>query len=305
MSYQRRKVRVGRVVGDKMHKTCIVEVEWRSFHRRYKKSIRRRSRFKAHDENNTAQIGDKVTIIESRPMSRTKRWRLVDIVERQETAEMPPIETILIAEMEALMLEPVIQQTVSQEEESPAQMPALDESQDESVTTAEDEPAVADDDEGDAEAVDSEVSETPEEVMDMTPESADDEPTPADDAAEHEDAPADETSEPEDVVEEMLESADDEAAPAQDVVEAEDVVEETSESADDEVAPARDIVEAEDAMEETAESTDDEAAPAQEEEEPEGAPAAAVEDVADEDAPAGAGENEAMDEKADEENPRQ
>lgn len=88
MSYQRRKIRVGKVVGDKMNKTRIVEVEWRSFHRVYKKSVRRRTRFKVHDEKNTARLGDTVTIVESRPMSKTKRWRLVEIVERRKHADV-------------------------------------------------------------------------------------------------------------------------------------------------------------------------------------------------------------------------
>ena len=88
MSYQRRKIRVGKVVGDKMNKTRIVEVEWRSFHRVYKKSVRRRTRFKVHDENNMARLGDTVTIVESRPMSKTKRWRLVEIVERRKHADV-------------------------------------------------------------------------------------------------------------------------------------------------------------------------------------------------------------------------
>ena len=88
MSYQRRKIRVGKVVGDAMNKTRIVEVEWRSFHRVYKKSVRRRTRFKVHDENNTARLGDTVTIVESRPMSKTKRWRLVEIVERRRHADV-------------------------------------------------------------------------------------------------------------------------------------------------------------------------------------------------------------------------
>ena len=146
MSYQRRKSRVGRVIGDKMDKSCIVEVEWRSFHRRYKKSIRRRSRFKAHDENNTARIGDTVTIIESRPMSKTKRWRLVDIVERQEIAEMPSLEISLSDEVEASMPDLVVEETVSQEEEVPVQAEAQDEPLDEAVTSAEDAPADSEDD---------------------------------------------------------------------------------------------------------------------------------------------------------------
>ena len=96
MSYQRRKIRVGKVIGDKMNKTRIVEVEWRSFHRLYKKSVRRRTRFKVHDENNMARLGDTVTIVESRPMSKTKRWRLVEVVERRTHADVQ-LEDIVAA----------------------------------------------------------------------------------------------------------------------------------------------------------------------------------------------------------------
>ena len=73
---------VGTVVSDKMDKTVIVIVERLVKHRLYKKYIRRRSKFAAHDENNTSKIGDKVLMIQSRPLSKTKRWRVSKIVEK-------------------------------------------------------------------------------------------------------------------------------------------------------------------------------------------------------------------------------
>ena len=73
---------VGTVVSNKMDKTIVVLVERLVKHRLYKKYVRRRSKFAAHDEQNACQVGDKVLIIESRPLSRTKRWRLSKIVEK-------------------------------------------------------------------------------------------------------------------------------------------------------------------------------------------------------------------------------
>jgi small subunit ribosomal protein S17 len=78
----RRKVREGIVVSDKMDKTVVVEVEDRVKHPLYGKVMRRTSRLKAHDENNSAGVGDRVSIMETRPLSATKRWRLVEILER-------------------------------------------------------------------------------------------------------------------------------------------------------------------------------------------------------------------------------
>ena len=78
-----RKRMVGRVVSDKMDKTVVVVVNRLVQHPIYKKYIRRRAKFTAHDENNAASLGDTVEIVQSRPLSRTKRWRLSKIVERQ------------------------------------------------------------------------------------------------------------------------------------------------------------------------------------------------------------------------------
>jgi small subunit ribosomal protein S17 len=78
----RRKIREGLVVGDKMNKTVVVVVEDRVKHPLYGKVLRRTSRLKAHDENNTCGIGDRVLIMETRPLSASKRWRVVEIVEK-------------------------------------------------------------------------------------------------------------------------------------------------------------------------------------------------------------------------------
>ena len=77
-----RKVRTGYVVSDKMEKTIVVELEDRVKHPLYGKIIRRTSKVKAHDENGVAGIGDRVQLMETRPLSATKRWRVVTIVER-------------------------------------------------------------------------------------------------------------------------------------------------------------------------------------------------------------------------------
>lgn len=78
----RRKTRVGIVVSDKMDKTITVAVEDFVRHALYGKAVKRTTRFKAHDEENVCRIGDKVRIMETRPLSKDKRWRMVEIVEK-------------------------------------------------------------------------------------------------------------------------------------------------------------------------------------------------------------------------------
>jgi small subunit ribosomal protein S17 len=77
-----RKVREGLVVGDKMEKTVVVSVEDRVKHALYGKVLRRTSKLKAHDEQNECGVGDRVLIMETRPLSATKRWRVVEVIEK-------------------------------------------------------------------------------------------------------------------------------------------------------------------------------------------------------------------------------
>src|SRR5687768_5743469 len=81
-SQGKRKTKVGRVVSDKMDKTIVVSIERLQRHPLYKRVIRLTTKFKAHDEDNDAHVGDTVLIEESRPLSATKRWRLVEVVAR-------------------------------------------------------------------------------------------------------------------------------------------------------------------------------------------------------------------------------
>jgi small subunit ribosomal protein S17 len=84
-----RKERVGEVISNKMAKTIVVRVERRFPHPQYKKVVTGYSKFYAHDEKNEAKVGDRVRIRETRPLSRTKNWRLVEVVER--STEAPPV----------------------------------------------------------------------------------------------------------------------------------------------------------------------------------------------------------------------
>ncbi len=77
-----RKVRIGRVVSDKMDKTIVVAVETRVKHKLYGKIMKRTTKLKAHDEENICRVGDRVKVMETRPLSRDKRWRLVEVVEK-------------------------------------------------------------------------------------------------------------------------------------------------------------------------------------------------------------------------------
>ncbi len=77
-----RKVRVGKVVSDKMDKTIVVAIEYSEKHPLYKKVMKKTYKLKAHDETNECSIGDKVKVMETRPISKDKRWRVVEIVEK-------------------------------------------------------------------------------------------------------------------------------------------------------------------------------------------------------------------------------
>lgn len=82
-----RRVKTGRVVSNKMEKTATVSIESVVQHRLYKKTIRRSKKYKAHDENNQCNIGDLVKIMETRPLSKDKRWRVVEVLEKAKTLQ--------------------------------------------------------------------------------------------------------------------------------------------------------------------------------------------------------------------------
>ena len=88
----RRKTRTGSVVRVKQDKTAVVEMVWKQRHRLYRKQMRRVARFHVHDPENLCQLGDLVRIEETRPISKTKHWRLLEILGRREVAEVRPIE---------------------------------------------------------------------------------------------------------------------------------------------------------------------------------------------------------------------
>ena len=89
---KKRKTRSGRVISNRMDKTVVVAVETPKHHPLYKKTIKRVVKYKAHDENNECQQGDIVSIVETRPLSRQKRWRVAKIITKGEVAEVRPKE---------------------------------------------------------------------------------------------------------------------------------------------------------------------------------------------------------------------
>ncbi len=91
---KKHKTRVGRVVSNKMDKTVVVTVETLRHHPLYKKTIRRAVKFKAHDEKNECRLGDIVKIVETRPLSKEKRWRVAEIITKGEVTEVQPKEII-------------------------------------------------------------------------------------------------------------------------------------------------------------------------------------------------------------------
>lgn len=84
MERAQRKTRIGRVVSDKMDKTVVVAVETTISHPIYKRTVTQTNKFKAHDEENQCKTGDRVKIMETRPLSKDKRWRVVEIIEKAE-----------------------------------------------------------------------------------------------------------------------------------------------------------------------------------------------------------------------------
>ena len=103
-----RKTRIGIVLSDKMDKTRVIGVEWSMPHWLYKRRVRRLTKFKAHDEQNMAKIGDRVMISETRPISKEKRWRIVQVLEKAEVVEVMPeeVDATLLQELQAKMTGP-------------------------------------------------------------------------------------------------------------------------------------------------------------------------------------------------------
>ena len=91
---EKRKTRIGTVVSDKMDKTVVVSVESLGRHPLYKKVIRHTSKFKVHDETNNCKVGDVVKIVETRPISKDKCWRVVEVIGRREVVEKEPEQVI-------------------------------------------------------------------------------------------------------------------------------------------------------------------------------------------------------------------
>ena len=91
---EKQKIRIGKVVSDKMDKTVVVAIEMRKSHPLYKKTYKKVVRYKVHDEENECRVGDNVKIIETRPLSREKHWRVADIITREEVVEVKPQEVV-------------------------------------------------------------------------------------------------------------------------------------------------------------------------------------------------------------------
>ena len=89
---EKRKIRFGHVVSDKMDKTVVVAVETPRRHPLYRKTLKRAIKYKAHDKNNECRMGDKVRIVETRPLSKDKRWRVAEIITRGKIADIQPKE---------------------------------------------------------------------------------------------------------------------------------------------------------------------------------------------------------------------
>jgi len=90
----KRKTRIGTITSDKMDKTVVVSVETLTHHPLYKKTIKRTVKYKAHNKGNQAKEGDIVRIVETKPLSKEKRWRIAEIVKKGETVEVKPTEVV-------------------------------------------------------------------------------------------------------------------------------------------------------------------------------------------------------------------
>jgi small subunit ribosomal protein S17 len=160
--YTRRRAQVGVVVGNKMQKTVIVAVEKHKRHLLYKKSRRFTKRYKAHDEKEVCALGDTVRIIESRPLSREKRWRVVEIIARHEVAEVAP------RDIDDTILQRIATEAPAPAKAAPAKAAKKKAAPPEPVAAVESEPAT--EAEPEAEAVSAEAVVESEPVTEVEPE---------------------------------------------------------------------------------------------------------------------------------------
>ena len=127
-----RKVRVGAVVRTNQDKTAIVEMIWKQRHRLYRKQVRRVARFYVHDPENQCRPGDTVRIEETRPISKTKRWRLMEILERRQVAEVRPIELEADIQLVPAPMAPATRDSIADEADENLDSIADDEGDEES-----------------------------------------------------------------------------------------------------------------------------------------------------------------------------
>ena len=126
-----RKVRTGRVISNKMDKTVVVAIEWRQQHPVYKKSVRKISKLHAHDPENRCQIGDIVNLMETRPLSKPKRWRVTDIVNTDDIRVMSPEQVEVLEDDETKQNEEAQVEATNSAGEEPEESGQADASSDE------------------------------------------------------------------------------------------------------------------------------------------------------------------------------
>lgn len=123
-----RKVRTGSVVRVSMDRTAVVEMVWKQRNRLYRKQVRRLARFMVHDPENRCLVGDTVRIEETRPISKSKHWRLLEILSRREVADVRPIDLEADAVMEKTASEQPVDQAEEEDEEQTEEIASEDDS---------------------------------------------------------------------------------------------------------------------------------------------------------------------------------
>jgi len=144
-----RKVRVGSVVRTGMEKTAVVESVWKQRHRLYRKQMRRVARFRVHDPLNQCQVGDLVRIEETRPISKTKHWRILEIMQRRQVADVQPIE--LEADAEIVVDQP--ENTLEESREDARDLAAVAQADDAQADDTEEEADTGSDDDSPSDSV--------------------------------------------------------------------------------------------------------------------------------------------------------